>query len=278
MPPNLVGLLLCPLCACELRHDDRAYRCASGHTFDLARQGYVNLLTGKGTRFVPDTAEMVRARVDFLGAGHYDSLRRQLLETLRMHHARPEVILDAGAGTGYYLQAFANEYPHARSVAMDISRHALVRAASAVPSALSVVWDVWRPLPLPRASVDLLLNIFSPRNPSEFSRVVRAGGLVLTVTPLPGHLGGLAGLASVLTVPADKADDVERAFSAGFTELARITIEYPLRLSGSDAWNAVLMGPSAHHIDRDQLRSSIAQLRGSLDVQARFCLQAFQRG
>lgn len=84
-PLDLIPLMLCPVCGEQMEAAGQVpaqgLRCAAGHQYDGARQGYVNMLTGRGTRFIPDTAEMVSARDAFLGAGHYAPLARQLAAT-----------------------------------------------------------------------------------------------------------------------------------------------------------------------------------------------------
>ncbi|MEE1621196.1 putative RNA methyltransferase [Zafaria sp. J156] len=113
-PDHRSGIeLLCPLCARPLASTGAAGRslaCGGGHRFDAAKQGYVNLLTGRGTGFTEDTADMVAARAGFLAAGHYAPLARALAgEALRaagrLDPERAVRVLDAGAGTGYYLGA-----------------------------------------------------------------------------------------------------------------------------------------------------------------------------
>ena len=188
MPALPQHLLTCPVCALPLQDVGRALACERGHRFDAARQGYVNLLTGKGSPFEGDTAEMVEARAAFLGSGHYAPLRESVVAAAVRDAGTPAVALDAGAGTGYYLEGLAAAVPGLFPVALDVSKIALRRAARRLPGGIGIVWDVWRPLPVADASVDVLLNVFAPRNAPEFVRVLAPGGRLVVVTPRPGHL------------------------------------------------------------------------------------------
>ncbi len=273
MPALPPFLLVCPVCEQALARADRALTCPAGHRFDAARQGYVNLLTGQGTPFEGDTVEMVRAREDFLGSGHYDRLRHALVSAARAHVDVPAVVLDAGAGTGYYLEGLAESWPAAFPVALDISKIALRRAARRLPGGISIVWDLWRPLPVSSRSVDVLLNVFAPRNPAEFARVLAPGGCVVVVTPRPGHLAGLESVGPLLAVPEQKADDVVAAFEGRLVEVHREELDYTMTLPCDLARSALVMGPAAHHGHKQPGAFDQGRPRAPLDVAARFTVQ-----
>lgn len=278
MPVIPANLLRCPVCSgpLEATGASTALACASGHRFDAAKQGYFNLLTGRGTEFRPDTAAMVEARSAFLGAGHYGALRNAIADGAQRHVPTPTLILDAGAGTGYYLEELHRRYPGVQSVALDISKYALRRAAKAVDDGVSLVWDVWRPLPLRSSSLDLMINVFAPRNPAEFHRVLTSGGVLLVVTPRPGHLAGIASAASLLGVPPGKAADVRSSLDGLFRQVDTVSVESTLRLSRTDVYHAALMGPAGHHLDRAALLARTALLPELSAVSACFTLQVFR--
>src|SRR5919107_1235019 len=104
-PATPLAALICPACGEDMELSGRTLQCTSGHRFDAARQGYFNFLTGRGTPFRQDTAEMVQARGGFLSPGHYAPLTAAMLNLLAGHGAGPQLVLDAGAGTGHYLQS-----------------------------------------------------------------------------------------------------------------------------------------------------------------------------
>ncbi|MEG9248242.1 methyltransferase domain-containing protein [Arthrobacter sp. Soc17.1.1.1] len=271
-------LLVCPVCSSALAEGDRSLACALGHRFDAARQGYYNLLTGKGTPFESDTADMVDARERFLGSGAYDPLRRAVVRAVRGRTADPAVALDAGAGTGYYLEGLVAEAPACYPVALDLSKMALRRAARRLPGGISLVWDVWRRLPLADASVDVLLNVFAPRNPGEFVRILAPGGCLVVVTPRPGHLAGLEAVGPLLSVPAHKADDVLASFEGALVETGREDLDYAMSLPRDLARSALVMGPAARHA-RAEDAAEVAEAAGAapLEVAARFTVQVLAR-
>lgn len=255
--------------------------CTSGHGFDAAKQGYFNLLTGKGTNFTEDGATMVAARASFLDAGHYESLAEALGHLARntLHGNEHPRVLDAGAGTGYYLRQVLEALPGTTepgAVALDISRYAMRRAAK-VPNTVALVWDLWRELPVEDESFDLLLNIFSPHNGSEFARVLRPGGTALVVTPLPEHLSEAAGLLGLLGIGADKAAGVVASMGDRFVLKSTEEVRVPLVLDAQAAFELAMMGPAGHHLDPEVLRAKLAEAGSATLVTAAFRIQEFRR-
>lgn len=249
-PSDAFDLLRCPLCGGELVLRDQTLRCPEGHAFDIARQGYVNLLPGDARPGTADSAEMVRARADFLGAGHYAPLARAVAAAVPTGAG---TVLDAGAGTGYYLAAVLAEHPAAVGLGLDISKFALRRAARAHPAARAAVWDLWRPLPVRTGAVDAVLNVFAPRNPAEYRRVLAPDGVLVVATPEPDHLAELrAARTGMLDVDADKADRLASGLtdSGLFRLTGSDTLAYAMDLTPEHAADAIGMGPSARHAEQ----------------------------
>ncbi|MER6949513.1 putative RNA methyltransferase [Nonomuraea sp. NPDC000554] len=293
MLADIIEYLACPVCRAELRLDDATLRCAQGHGFDVAKQGYVSLLTGSRPPGTADTADMVAARAAFLDAGHYAPLAAALAETVRelipggTHHSqttasgpgarewgsagriggRPDsgrveayrkpVVVDAGAGTGYYLANVLKAVDPGVGLAFDVSKHAIRRAARAHPRAGAFVADVWRPLPIRDEVADVVIDVFAPRNGPEFARILRPGGSVVVVTPAPEHLSPLVERLGLLTVDEEKERRVARSL-AGFTEVARRVVEFDLELDRLGIAEVVRMGPSAWHTEAAKLEEQIA--------------------
>ncbi len=285
-PTPLESGLRCPVCKLGLSLQHQPGRparlgCGSGHSYDAARQGYFNLLTGKGTGFTEDGAQMVAARASFLDAGHYESLAEALGRRVRdavRGNEQPR-LLDAGAGTGYYLRQVLQSLPgnaSATAVALDISRYAMRRAAK-LPDTLALVWDLWRELPLEDGAFDVVLNIFSPHNGAEFARVLRPGGSALVVTPLPHHLAEGAAVLGLLGIAADKAAGVVASMGGRFELCATEEIEIPLVLDPEAAFELAMMGPAGHHLDPEALRSRLADAGSATLVTAAFRIQEFRR-
>src|SRR3954453_17777493 len=177
--------LRCPVCRESLSRAGQALRCARGHSFDMARQGYADLSAGRMPH-VGDSAQMVADRAAFLAAGHYDFIAQALADA-----AEGDFVLDAGTGTGNYLARVLDALPGAAGLGLDVSKPALRRAAKAHPRAAAVLADLWRPLPVADQAASVILDVFAPRNGAEFRRVLRPDGKLLVVTPGPDHLGEL---------------------------------------------------------------------------------------
>lgn len=249
-PANAFDVLTCPVCGSQLAQLETVLGCHAGHTFDIARQGYVNLLPGDARPGTADSAEMVRARSDFLGAGHYAPLARAVAAAVPTGCG---AVLDAGSGTGYYLAAVLAEHPEAVGLGLDISKFALRRAARAHPAARAAVWDLWRPLPVRTAAVDAVLNVFAPRNPAEYRRVLAPDGVLVVVTPEPDHLAELrAARPGMLDVGAGKAERLASGLTdSGLFRLAGSeTLTYAMDLTPEHAADAIGMGPSARHTEQ----------------------------
>jgi 23S rRNA (guanine745-N1)-methyltransferase len=279
VPPALatvVPLLACPVCGDGLELGERVLRCPAGHSFDLARQGYAGLLAG-GSAGTGDDAAMVEARAAFLGAGHYAPLAGLLAELAADLTPDPGgLVVEAGAGTGTYLAAVLDRLPGAPGLALDLSRFALRRAARAHPRMAAAATDLWRGLPLRDGAAAALLDVFAPRNPPEFRRVLRPDGVLLVVTPGPGHLAELTGPLALLGVQPGKEEALSAALAPGFAPVVTRTLDLRLHLTPADAETLILMGPSAYHLDRDGLRARVAALGDPIEVTAAFTVSGFR--
>lgn len=249
-------VLSCPVCDRGVIWADRVLRCESGHSFDIARQGYVSLLTGSTGKLAGDNAEMLAARAAFQGAGFFEPIAAAVVDAVvcAQPHESPapvlpggEVIADIGAGTGYYLAHVLDAVPTGRGIAVDIAKPAGRRCARAHPRAAAVVTDAWRGLPVRDDSLTAALSVFAPRNPAAVARCLAPGGRYIVVTPTVRHLAELIGPIGMVTVDPDK----ERRLAAGtaglFTRVDSVAVEYPMALGRADIARLVAMGPSAHH-------------------------------
>lgn len=280
MLQHVVEYLSCPHCGARPALDGAVLRCPAGHSFDVARQGYVNLLPGGAHTGTGDTAGMVAARADFLGAGHYSPIAAALADAAE-EEARGDraagCVLDLGAGTGTYLAAVLDRLPHACGLALDVSKFALRRAAGAHPRLGAVVSDAWRPLPVRSAVAGLVLNVFAPRNGPEIHRLLRPGGTLLVVSPTPRHLRELVAAAGLLSVDADKGRRIEGQLGPHLRACGRAQVEYRLALGHADALTAVAMGPSARHIDPAELAARIGALPEPFGVTVSVTLARYRR-
>lgn len=281
MLSDVVGCLQCPHCTTGLALDGRVLRCEQGHAFDVARQGYVNLLAGQPVPGGGDDAAMVAARERFLAAGHLPVRDLVATEAERVTGGAlaSGCVVDLGAGTGHYLAHVLDRLGgSAVGLALDASTYAARRAARAHQRAGSVVCDVWRRLPVHDAVAPLVLDVFAPRNASEIARILAPGGTLIVVTPGERHLHELVDALGLLTVDPDK----ERRLETSLTPYLRLERAVPhtssMTLGHDDVLALVGMGPSARHVDPSALAGRVARMPGRAQVTASVLLSTYRKG
>lgn len=249
----------------------------SGHSFDVAKQGYVTLATGAGLKHKGDDMDMVNARETYLAMGHFAPFVEAVtgavqdgLDSASLAESTPASLLEVGAGTVYYLAHTLDSIAEARGVGLDISQHAAKHLAKCHPRVGAVVADVWERLPIRDESVNAISVVFAPRNPAEFQRVLAPGGQVIVLTPGAGHLDELREPLGILGVEEGK---VERMYeqAEGFLEQAAdpVDISFPIELDKASVTAQVGMSPSARHISAGELAERMAALPPTLTVTAR---------
>lgn len=177
------AVLACPHCGLALQPTASGATCATGHSFDRGRGGYLNLLIGgrlSASTTPGDTADALAARRRFLDAGHYAPIAAALAAAV----GTPDgAVLDVGCGEGYYLSQLALP----RRYGLDVAKSAVQMAARRLPDSQFVVGSAYR-LPVLAGSVAAVISVFAPHPFDEFERVLRPGGRWATVTPGPNHL------------------------------------------------------------------------------------------
>jgi 23S rRNA (guanine745-N1)-methyltransferase len=257
-----MATIICPLCRHALDRGDKVWRCDKGHSFDVAREGYVNLLPvqHKNSRDPGDDPQMVMARREFLQAGHYQPLRNAVLKLLAPLAAQS--ILDIGCGEGYYTDVFtqvANEV-----IGLDIARPAIRLAAKRYPE---ITWLVGSGalLPVANASIDVVSNMFTQLHIDEMQRVLKPEGYVLVVTPAPDHLWSIR----EQLFDEVRAHDPEK-FLGNFETLFELKLQqeisFALNLNQQSLLQLLQMTPYAWKAKRDR--------RGALEAQPSFMTEA----
>jgi len=189
--------MACPICGSGFLADDKHFTCEQGHAFDIARQGYVNLLPvqHKRSKAPGDSKEMVVARTEFLNTGLYEPIAKKITELISETIEEGETIhlLDAGCGEGYYLDYIYTELPvidkksSISFTGLDISKPAIIASAKRNKDITWIVGTNRQP-PLIEESVDIILCVFGFQSFEGFSRILKAGGKVLLVEAGPNHL------------------------------------------------------------------------------------------
>ncbi|MBU3698224.1 putative RNA methyltransferase [Dechloromonas sp.] len=241
--------LSCPLDAQSLQPSESGWRCPSGHCFDVAREGYLNLLPvqQKRSRDPGDSKAMVAARRRYLASGIYAPIAAMVARhaLLADTDQKPLAILDAGCGEGYYLQQLiaAAGSRLLSVIGLDISKWAVQAAARLIPSARWVVGSNAR-LPVPEASIDRLLCLFGFPVYAEFARVLREQGLLLQVDAGPDHLRELREVIYPVLKPARVPPTV---VPEGFVEQATESLRYQACVSDAALIaDLLLMTPHMH--------------------------------
>ncbi|MEU8499664.1 methyltransferase domain-containing protein [Streptomyces lavendulae] len=260
-PPALdlsLDLLRCPTCRTGCLHPDHgALRCPVGHAFDIARHGYASLLTG--TRATSgDDADMVQARGRFLSTGAYAPIREVGARLAADAVSEQGTVVDMGCGTGYYLAGLLDQMPGARGLGLDTSVRALRLAARAHDRAAAVAWDVFRPFPLADGAADVVLDVFAPRNPAEFHRVLRPTGRLIVIRPTGRHLAELRGqVPAMVAIDPAKEQRLHQALDPFFEAVVTEQVEYSASLTRLDVLDLVAMTPSARHVSPADLNGGV---------------------
>jgi 23S rRNA (guanine745-N1)-methyltransferase len=274
--------LRCPVCGGGLRADGggpvapgRQLRCGLRHSFNVARQGYVSLTSGRGGPGTGDSAAMVMARDEFLRGGHYRPVADAVAALAgQLDPPGPGLVADLAGGTGYYLARVLDDLPGAEraGVCVDLSAPALRRAARAHPRAAAVGADAWQPLPLADASAALVLSVFGPRNPAEIERLLAPGGGLIVASPGPRHHQELRRALGLIGIDSRKEARLAAKFGR-FGDATVTAVRYQAHLDHPAVTSLAAMGPSARHVTRDELAARVAalpeQVAVTVDVEVR---------
>lgn len=228
------SLFCCPVCGGALSREAGRCLCESGHSFDIAREGYVNLLPAnrQHSKTPGDDKEMAAARSRFLDGGWYGPLQIKLCKLVEELAPSELVLLDAGCGEGWYTQALAESAAAkgGRTAGIDLSKPSVKRAARRCPAGEFAVGTVYH-LPVAQDSVDVLMDCFSPLAAGEFARVVRPGGIFLYVVPGPRHLWELKEV--LYEAPYENEERQEEY--PGFRWLEEVPVETEFTLTQREA-------------------------------------------
>jgi 23S rRNA (guanine745-N1)-methyltransferase len=217
--------LRCPIDHSTFDLSGGSLRCEQGHSFDIAKQGYVNLLSAadKRSKDPGDSREMIRARREFLESGHYGPVAAHLVERLAPLLRDDSLLVDAGCGEGYYLQQLQEMFASPDILGFDISKWAMQAAARRFPGTWLVASN--RNIPLVDNGADLVLSLFGFPAFEEFHRVLKEDAYLLLVNAGPRHLLELREVIYP-EVRLGESTELLAAQAAGFTLVDSTTKEY----------------------------------------------------
>ena len=239
--------LLCPVCGAELNRLDNRFVCPRGHSFDIARQGYVNLLTvqQKHSRNPGDTREQVLSRREFLEAGFYAPIAQTLIDTAKgLGISGP--VLDVGCGEGYYSARLAQALG-APLTGLDISKEA-VRCAAGKYKGAQWLCATASHIPVADGSAALLTSLFALTAPEEFHRVLEQDGYFFQVLAAQDHLLGLKRI--IYDQLTFKEKDTQPEFP-GFERVQSVPIRFSFTVEGKQVQNLLSMTPHVFRISKN---------------------------
>ncbi|MGO1461054.1 MAG: putative RNA methyltransferase [Marinobacter sp.] len=264
--------LACPLDSSALQKNGNSWQCSAGHSFDIARQGYIHLLPvqNKRSRDPGDNKEMVAARRDFLCGGFYQPIADALSQAVFPEGFNESAMncLDAGCGDGYYLRHLADRAPKATNLALvglDISKWAVLSAAKQDKKPSWIVGSNAN-LPILPGTLDRILCLFGFPVYPEFARVLKPGGEVVQIDAGKNHLKELREIIYPELKEPKQGQDVA---PKGFTNLETSAVCYTLNLPDKGAIdNLLAMTPHLYRASSEGLARVAALESLSVTVEA----------
>lgn len=263
---------LCPVCLNELKENQNCAVCKNGHVFDKAKEGYYYLLTPdkRNSKDPGDNKEMICARRNFLDGGYYFSLAEKIARIV-CSLDKPITLVDAGTGTGYYLEKIIDMRNNDNDVylAADISKHAVKIAAKRNKRAMCAVASVFD-LPIESQSADVVICVFSPYAMTEYERILKNNGILIVAYPCENHL---IELRSALY---DNVRSVATALPESTLKLIRREeLTYSFTLDGQSISNLLAMTPYAYRAPKE----NIEKLRAcdAMSFTADFCISVLEK-
>lgn len=267
---------ICPSCGQPLQLDEKTYRCINKHTFDVAKEGYVNLLLAqhKNSKQPGDNKQMVNARNTFLQKQYYSPLADKMGELLVAHLPQGTTeILDVGCGEGYYLNrcqlALQKAGYELSAKGFDISKFAVQKAAKSNKQADFAVASSYS-IPLAAASQDAVIQVFAPSAAAEIARLLKPAGIWLVVAPAAQHLHQLKTLLYETPQTHKENDEIGLV-----TLVAKHSLRFDIQISAQEDRAALLMMTPYYWSSSQQARQKVETSLNQ--VTADFQINVYQR-
>lgn len=260
----------CPLCQQALMLAGKTYRCENNHAFDQAKEGYVNLLPVQFKRSIApgDNKAMVMARRAFLDQGFYQPLVDKMLTLYQQYGDGCSPLLDAGCGEGFYTHQHKTKTNHVYGV--DIAKETIKIAAKRYKTCHFSVGTLSK-LSFSDHYFAWLVSVYAPILETEFSRLLKKGGYLLTVTPAKKHLYELKEL---IYIEANEHDTTKCPIEK-LTLVEEHQLTYPMHFTDiNDVLNLLAMTPFAFKAS-DELKNKIKEMK-NFTCQADFILRLYK--
>lgn len=237
---NYFMRIKCPICNEELKNIGGIYRCLNRHSYDIAKEGYINLLKKQGGKDFGDSPDMVKARRSFFDKDFYKPLKKKLTDYIKKY--QPGSLVDLGCGEGYYTNFYKNNLD-IEIVALDISKEA-VKIASKRNKAINYMVASVQDIPLFDKETDLVVNAFTPIDLNEINRILKNDGILITARVGERHLFELKDALYDEVYLNDNKPLVDERFVLLKSDVVKFNIELN---SNEDIVNLFMMTPYYHH-------------------------------
>jgi len=242
--------LICPVCGCPLIKHDNTMKCEKNHSFDIAKEGYLNLLM-KSYSGLYQGSELFQSRRKVYNAGFFDPIVAEcayLIES-RIDNTDSHTILDVGCGEGSFLGKINRLLPESDCIGTDISKNAVRLASKAYKNCTWIVSDLCA-MPVADNSMDCILNILAPANYAEFDRILKNGGYVIKAVPNKEYLKEIREIYGIDPLPDKGTDEL---FAKNFEIIDSSSIKYIFDINEANTfdndlrYDIMLMTPLTNH-------------------------------
>lgn len=237
--------MICPKCKKELIRVENSYKCENNHSFDVAKEGYVNLLLNHPN--AGDNIELVKGRINFLSKDYYLKLEEFLEQIINKLFKNNITLLDLGCGTGYYTSKFSKNYT---TLGVDISKEAIKYAAKHDKNTQYIVASN-NNIPINDDFCDIITHIFSPVFDFEDKRVLKQDGYLIVVDPGEKHL---IELKNLLYKNPYFNDELTHSYK-NFQIVDEFKLTYGVEIDDIDAHNLIMMTPYFYKTKKEDIMS-----------------------
>lgn len=257
----------CPICNKSLVLQGRTYKCENNHCYDLAKEGYVNLLKKQGGKDYGDSPDMVKARRAFFDKDYYKPLKEFMCS--QIGKVKHDVILDLGCGEGYYTN-FYKDNLESDIIALDIAKEA-VKIASKRNSKVKYIVASVQDIPVFDQSIDVAVNAFTPIDLDEITRVIKKDGYLITARVGEKHLYELKEALYDNIYLNDNSPLVDERLELIDSQIISFNI---VLNSNEDIVNLFMMTPYYHHTSLSS-KEKLKEL-DHLDVRCEFNVDIYK--
>jgi 23S rRNA (guanine745-N1)-methyltransferase len=254
-----MSTLSCPNCQSILQRREKVFNCQNGHSFDVAKDGYINLLlpNQKKKPNPGDNKIMMNARETFLSKGHYDFLIDFIESSIKSNHKSSDTLtnktnlIDLGCGTGYYTRNLFRE-SEVNKIGIDISKSGVSIASRKDKYSTYVVSSIFD-IPIADNTIDTIVNIFSPLSIDEVKRVLKPGGYFYKVIPAEDHMNEIASLVYDEFIPHQSSVETDLSNDSELQIIKVEKLEQKLTFADENLYNLIAMTPYLYKFDKDIL-------------------------